>query len=150
MASDNDEMYENLIEGFRPKLRELIMVQQVLEHLHFIDNEQKERITKKVTNEGDRAAAELLIDAVTRKPHSPGWFRAFVVALEEAGCGRAADYIQVKLPEPEVEAENDYFVKLVELMHPRLLGMQTKEVLVHCVSQKLLTQADGEIVSRLL
>ncbi|KAM8749460.1 interferon-induced helicase C domain-containing protein 1 isoform 1-T1 [Acanthopagrus schlegelii] len=146
MPSDNDEVYESLIEGFRPKLRELIMVQQVLEHLHFIDNEQKERITKKVINEGDRAAAELLIDAVTRKPHSPGWFRAFVVALEEAGCGRAADYIQVKLPEPEVEAENDYFVKLVELMHPRLLGMQTKEVLVHCVSQKLLTQADGEII----
>lgn len=150
MASDNDDMYVSLIEGFRPRLRELIMVQQVLVHLHFIDNEQKERITKKVTNEGNQAAAELLIDAVIRKPHSPGWFRAFVVALEEAGCERAADYIQDKLPEPEVEAENDYFVNLVQLMYPRLMGMQTKEVLVHCLSQKLLTQADGEIVSTLL
>ncbi|XP_030285171.1 interferon-induced helicase C domain-containing protein 1 isoform X1 [Sparus aurata] len=146
MASDNDDMYVSLIEGFRPRLRELIMVQQVLVHLHFIDNEQKERITKKVTNEGNQAAAELLIDAVIRKPHSPGWFRAFVVALEEAGCERAADYIQDKLPEPEVEAENDYFVNLVQLMYPRLMGMQTKEVLVHCLSQKLLTQADGEII----
>ena len=150
MASDNDDnMYESLIEGFRPRLRELIMVQQVLEHLHIIDNEQRERITKKVANEGDRAAAELLIDAVIGKPHTLGWFRAFVVALEEAGCGRAADYIQDKLPEPEVEAENDYFVNLVQLMYPRLMGMQTKEVLVHCLSQKLLTQADGEIVSTL-
>ncbi|XP_073329704.1 interferon-induced helicase C domain-containing protein 1 isoform X2 [Pagrus major] len=149
MASDNDEMFERLIEGFRPQLKELIMVQQVLEHLHFIDNEQRERIMKKETNEGNQAAAELLISAVTRKPHSPGWFRAFVVALEEAGCGRAADYIQDKLPEPEVEAENDYFVKLVQLMCPRLMGMQTQEVRVHCLSLKLLTPADAEIIDAL-
>ncbi len=145
--AESDEINERLIEDFTPRLKELIGVQQVLDYLHIIDNDQKERIKQKLTNEGNRAAAELLIAAVLKKPHPLGWFRAFVDALENSGCEFAADYIQVKLPDPEVEAENDYCVKLVQLMCPELVDMKTDQVCICCFSQDLLIQADVEIVS---
>lgn len=148
MASDSDEINKGLIEGFRPKLRKLIAVQQVLDHLHFIENDQRERIRQKEANDGNVAAADVLISAVINKSHDPGWFRAFVDALEHSGCGYAADYVQVNLPEPEVEAENDYCVKLIQILSPGLVDMKTEDVRLHCLSQELLTEADGEIVSK--
>lgn len=150
MASESDEIKERLIEDFRPRLRELIVVQQVLDHLNFIEQDQKERIRQKETNDGNLAAADLLITAVIKKPHDPGWFRAFVEALEHSGCEYAADYMQDNVPEPEVEAENDYFVKLIQILSPRLVDMKTEDVRLHCLSQELLTEADGEIVSKLV
>lgn len=149
MTSDSDEIKERLIEDLRPRLCGLIAVQQVLDHLHIIGADQKERIRQKEASEGNLAAARLLLDAVTRRPHEEGWFQAFVDALEQSGCGHAADYIQVKLPEPEVEAENDYYVKLVHLMVPSLVDMKTETVCMHCASQDLITDADKEIVSGL-
>nr|XP_046259551.1 interferon-induced helicase C domain-containing protein 1 isoform X2 [Scatophagus argus] len=148
MASDNDEVNVCLIEDFRPKLCKLIVVNRVLDRLdpHIIELEQRERIRQKCTNDGDVAAADLLITAVTKKPHTPGWFRAFVDALENGGCGYAADYMQNKIPDPEVEAENDYCVKLIYIMSPTLVDMNTKEVRVHCLSQKLITEEDAEII----
>lgn len=149
MASDSDEIKENLIDDLRPRLCRLIAVQQVLDHLHIIGADQKERIRQKEATEGNLAAAGLLLDAVIKKPREEGWFQAFVDALEQSGCGHAADYIQVKLPEPEAEAENDYYVKLVHLMVPSLVDMKTETVCVHCASQDLITDADKEIVSGL-
>lgn len=150
MASDNDEKKEALIEDFRPRLRNLIAVHQVLDRLHFIGNDAKERIRQKAVTEGNLAAADVLITAVTKKPHDQGWFQAFVDALEHSGCGYAADYMQNKLPEPEVEAENDYFVKLIQILSPRLVDMKTEEVRFNCLSQELLTEADAEAVSTLV
>lgn len=147
MTTGGDEVHERLIEDFRPRLRGLITVQPVLDVLQIIGRDQKERIRQKEVTDGNQAAAELLIDAVVRKPHEAGWFQAFVEALEVSGCGYAADYIQVKLPEPAVEVENDYCVKLIHLLFPTLLDMKTEVVALRCFSQELITEDDREIVS---
>lgn len=147
MAADSDEIHERLMESFLPRLRNLIAVQQVLDLLDFIAPDQKERIRQKITNEGNLAAADALITAVIQKPHQAGWFRAFVDALEGSGCGYAADYIQNKIPEPEVEAENDCCVRLIQILLPSLVDMKVAEVSVHCLSQELITQDDSENVS---
>lgn len=150
MASEEDDVYVNLIDYCRPRLRERIVVERVLDYVLFIETEQKELIRQKARTDGNLAATDLLISAVIKKPHEPGWFRAFVNALENSGCEAAAEYIQANPPRPEVEAENDYCVKLVELLSPRLLDMNTVDVCVHCFSEGLLTQDDSEIVSTLL
>lgn len=147
MAADSDEMYERLIEYFQQRLRNLIAVQQVLDLLDFVTPDQKERIRQKNTNEGNLAAADALVAAVIQKPHQAGWFRAFVDALEGSGCGYAADYIQNKIPEPEVETENDNCVRLIQILSPSLVDMKVAEVRVHCLSRELITQDDSEIVS---
>lgn len=150
MASDKDEELERLIEDFRPRLRELIIVEQVLDHLHFIESDQKESIRQKARTEGDQMAANVLISAVIKKPHSPGWFTAFVDALVNSGCESAADYIKDNPPKPEVEAGNDCCVRLIQILYPSLVGMNTEEVCVLCYSEGLLNGEDLEIVSTLL
>uniref|UniRef100_H3DGF5 RNA helicase n=1 Tax=Tetraodon nigroviridis TaxID=99883 RepID=H3DGF5_TETNG len=144
MAADSDEIHERLIEYFMPRLRNLIVVQQVLDFLDFIEPDQKERIRQRNISRGNLAAADALITAVTQKPHQAGWFRAFVDALEQSGCGHAADYIQNKIPEPEVEAENDYCIRLIQLLSPSLVDMKTSAVCVQCLSQDLITEDDSE------
>ncbi|XP_076602471.1 interferon-induced helicase C domain-containing protein 1 [Chaetodon auriga] len=145
MAAE-DEVNVCLIEDFRPRLRELIVVQQVLNYINFVDTDQIERIRQKEASDGNAAAADLLISAVIKKPHRPGWFRAFVDALLQSGCVYAADVVQANLPSPEVEAENDCCVKLIQLLSPSLVDMKTEEVCLHCRSQDLLTSADAEII----
>ncbi|CAK6954109.1 interferon-induced helicase C domain-containing protein 1 [Scomber scombrus] len=140
-------VWENLIEDFRPRLRKLIVVEQVLDHVYFIKDDQKDKIRQKARTEGDTVAANLLIDAVIKKPHEQGWFTAFIVALKQAGCLLAADYVQAKLPEPEEEAENDYCVQLIHLLYPSLIDMQTDAVCLHCQGDELLTQEDADIVN---
>lgn len=142
-----DDVHERLIENFRPRLRELVSVPPVLDVLHILDAELKERIRQKEVTDGNQAAAELLVDAVLRRPHPAGWFQAFVEALEASGCEYAADFMHVKLPEPAEEAENDDCVKLIRLLIPSLLDMDTDVVALHCLSQDLITEADKEIVS---
>ncbi|XP_022596472.1 interferon-induced helicase C domain-containing protein 1 isoform X1 [Seriola dumerili] len=146
MASDNDETWETLIEDFRPRLRELVVVERVLDHVHFIEKEQKEQIRQKARSEGNIAAVELLINAVVKKPHTLGWFRAFVDALQNGGCEYAADCMECKLPGPEEEAENDYCVRLIQVLSPGLLSMKTDDVCEHCYSEELLTHEDYEII----
>ena len=148
MEPEEDNIYENLIEQLRPRLRELIEVEQVLDHIHLIKADQKDQIRQKERTEGNPMAANLLISTVIKKPHEPGWFQAFVDALIQAGCGHAADYMQGKLPEPEVEAENDYCVQLIQILSPSLVDMNTAQVCLHCHASKLLTQEDSDIVSR--
>uniref|UniRef100_A0A8C4HMT6 RNA helicase n=1 Tax=Dicentrarchus labrax TaxID=13489 RepID=A0A8C4HMT6_DICLA len=147
MASDNDEVNVTVIEEFRPRLRQYIVVQRVLDYIDFIENDQKERIRQKDRTEGNGAAVDLLISSVTKKPHSPGWFRAFVDALVHAGCEHAANYVQAKLPDPEVEAENDCCVRLIQLLLPSLVDMDSKTVCTQCYSAELLTQDDTEIIT---
>ncbi|KAM7380584.1 hypothetical protein PAMP_003871 [Pampus punctatissimus] len=147
MEPGEDDMWVNLIDDFRPKLRNLIVVEQVLDHVQSIAPDQKDHIRQKAKAEGNIPAADLLISAVIKKPHDPGWFRAFVEALIHAGCGHAADLIQNNPPNPEVEAENDYCVKLIEIMYPSLVDMQTAEVCLQCIAKGLLTQEDADIVN---
>ncbi|XP_044072913.1 interferon-induced helicase C domain-containing protein 1 [Siniperca chuatsi] len=146
MTSDNDDVNERLIENFRPRLREHIVVERVLDYLHCIEADQNEQIRQKARNDGNLAAVDLLISAVLKKPHTKGWFRAFVDALVHSGCEYAADYIQVNLPKPEVEAENDCCVQLIQILSPSLVDMKTDEVYVHCFAQGLITQDDVEII----
>ncbi|XP_037343909.2 interferon-induced helicase C domain-containing protein 1 [Pungitius pungitius] len=145
MASDGDEANERLIENYTPRLRRLIKVDLVLDHMHFIEPGLKEPIRQRAKIEGDNAAAGDLISAAVRKPRAAGWFRAFVDALSHGGCQSAADIMQAP-PDPEVEAENDYSVKLVELLSPSLLDMATNVVCHECFSQKLINKDDDEII----
>lgn len=149
MASDDDDVNERLIEVYWQRLRELIVVDRVLDHLEFIEYDQKEQIRQKARTDGDIAATNLLISAVIKKPHTLGWFTAFVDALKHSGCYAAAEYMQVNPPRPEVEAENDTCVKLIQLLSPSLVEMQTKEVCLHCFSKGLLTQEDSDVVRTL-
>ncbi|XP_034430093.1 interferon-induced helicase C domain-containing protein 1 [Hippoglossus hippoglossus] len=144
MASPADEAWESFIGDIRPRLKELVVVEPLLDHVHFIGPEQKELILQRARREGDRAAADLLIDAVIRRPHPAGWFRAFVDALVKSGCDYAADIIQAGLPEPEVEAENDEYVRLIQILSPSLVQMKTDEVCVHCLAEGLVTEEDSE------
>ncbi|KAL6100766.1 ifih1 [Pungitius sinensis] len=145
MASDGDEANERLIENYTPRLRRLIKVDLVLDHMHFIEPGLKESIRQRARIEGDYNAAGDLISAAVRKPRGAGWFRAFVDALSHGGCQSAADIMQAPL-DPEVEAENDCAVKLVELLSPSLLDMATDVVCHECFSQKLINKDDDEII----
>uniref|UniRef100_A0AAQ4QQZ4 RNA helicase n=1 Tax=Gasterosteus aculeatus aculeatus TaxID=481459 RepID=A0AAQ4QQZ4_GASAC len=145
MESESDEVKERLIESFTPRIRRLIAVNRVLDHMHSLEPGLKERIRQRAATDGDSAAAGDLISAVLKKPRAAGWFRAFVDALLHSGCESAADYIQTP-PEPEVEAENDYCVMLVELLSPSLVDMKTDVVCHECFSQGLINQDDDEII----
>ncbi len=147
MASSNDEENEHLIENFRPRLRVCIDVDRVLDYMSFIEADEKERIRQKARSECNSAAVDVFINAVLKTPHTQGWFREFVDALVQSGCEQAADYMQINPPKPEEEAENDCCVRLIEILSPTLVDMQTEEVCRHCLSEGLLTDDDSEIVS---
>ncbi|XP_034088273.1 interferon-induced helicase C domain-containing protein 1 [Gymnodraco acuticeps] len=145
MASESDEGKERLIDDVRPSLRKRIVVERVLDQLHTIENDQKEQIRQKARSVSDLAAADLLISAVLKKPHAPGWFQAFVDALIHSGCEYAADCIQPDNPvDAAVEAENDYCVKLIEILSPSLMDMKTEVVNLECSAKELITQDDVE------
>ncbi|CAB1459418.1 unnamed protein product [Pleuronectes platessa] len=146
MASAADEAWESFIGDIRPRLKELVDVEPLLDHVHFIGQEERELIRQKAKAEGNRPAADLLIDAVIRRPHPVGWFRAFVDALVSSGFDYAADIIQAELPEPEVEAENEQCVRLIQILSPSLVQMKTDEVSVHCLAEGLITKEDSEII----
>ncbi|KAM9804668.1 interferon-induced helicase C domain-containing protein 1 [Neosynchiropus ocellatus] len=143
---DNDEQWENVIDSFRWRLRQYIVVEQVLDHIQFIKMDQKERIRNISRNEGNPSAVNVLLDEVMRRPHDSGWFTAFTDALTNSGCELAADYIQLNLPGPEEEAANDAFVRLVEILYPSLVDMKTNEVCLRCYAEKLLSDEDRAAV----
>ncbi|KAM9344258.1 interferon-induced helicase C domain-containing protein 1 isoform 2-T2 [Pholidichthys leucotaenia] len=145
MEPDNsDEIHENLIEVLRTRLTKLIKVEQVLDRVHFIQDEQREAIRSRSRTEGESAASGSLIDAVIKKPHTPGWFTAFVDALKESGCGLAADYVQEKMPDPEEEEHHDSCVRLIQLLHPTLVDMNTEQVCRQCRVENLITEEEKE------
>ncbi|KAK2839744.1 hypothetical protein Q5P01_013484 [Channa striata] len=146
MASYDDAACEDFIKNLRPRLRQHITVDPLLDHLIFIQLEQKELITQKLRTEGNQMAVDVLIDAVVRRPHSPGWFTAFVDALYNSGCEYAADFVQNNRPKPAEEAANDCYVRLIEILCPTLVNMNTNEVCLRCHSDGLLTEDDFEAV----
>uniref|UniRef100_A0A1A8NIM3 RNA helicase n=1 Tax=Nothobranchius rachovii TaxID=451742 RepID=A0A1A8NIM3_9TELE len=145
MEPDNDEQQEQLIETFRQRLKEKITVGPVLNHLHFISHEDKERILQKLKTEGNGSAANQLIDVVLKKPHTEGWFRAFVDALIHGDSKYAAMFLEGS-PKPEEEEENDYCVALVRLLAPSLVHMKTADICCECFALELLGQDDKDKV----
>uniref|UniRef100_A0A8C9SVJ4 RNA helicase n=1 Tax=Scleropages formosus TaxID=113540 RepID=A0A8C9SVJ4_SCLFO len=137
-----------LIECFRNRLRSLIQVEPVLDHLYFIGRDQKELIAATAKNEGNRRAVDLLVDAVGRSSRPAGWSRAFVDALKAGGCKHAAMYVEAEhIPSASAEAENDLCVQLIDLLAPSLQEMKTPEVCLVCYALNILTGEDKEIVS---
>uniref|UniRef100_UPI0037E8CDDB interferon-induced helicase C domain-containing protein 1 n=1 Tax=Semicossyphus pulcher TaxID=241346 RepID=UPI0037E8CDDB len=146
MASDQDDANVRLVDDLTPRLRELIEVERVLDHVNLIENDVRDRIRQKAKYETNLAAVDLLLWAVTKKPHSPGWFRAFVDALVNAGLENAAEYIEVNHRKPEEDAENDYCVKLIQILSPSLIEMKTDDVCHMCFARELLSQDDKELI----
>uniref|UniRef100_A0AAZ3QP49 RNA helicase n=1 Tax=Oncorhynchus tshawytscha TaxID=74940 RepID=A0AAZ3QP49_ONCTS len=147
MAADKDNTANiSLIVDFRPRLRKLIEIEFVLDHLNFLDNDNKDLIRTKARKESNLKAVDLLIDTIIRiRPLPKGWFREFVDALSAGGCKHAATYVEDSPPCPALEAENDNCVRLIELLSPSLLGMKTTDVCWDCFSKGILTMEDREI-----
>ncbi|XP_049583805.1 interferon-induced helicase C domain-containing protein 1 isoform X2 [Syngnathus scovelli] len=148
-ASENDLINENLIESFRSRLRAYVAVEPVLDYLHFLEPEQKEGIQQRARKDGNSAAVDVLIGAVLRKPHPEGWFQAFVDALSHAECQHAADVMRGKLPDAAVEAENDICMRMIDILVPSLVGMDTKEVCTQCYARKLIAKYDQDQILHL-
>ncbi|KAI1898281.1 hypothetical protein AGOR_G00070710 [Albula goreensis] len=144
--SDTDETFRLLIgECFRNRLRCLIQVQPVLDHIDFIEREQKDLILNKARTESNQRAVDLLIDTIVNKPVEVGWHRGFLNALEAGGCKHAAQYADTTdLPSPSLEANNDYVVKLVDLLAPSLITMKTNDVCMYSYAMDILTKEDRD------
>ncbi|XP_072541827.1 interferon-induced helicase C domain-containing protein 1 [Salminus brasiliensis] len=141
MALDQEK---KTIECFRNRLRNLIVVEQVLDHVCFLSNEQKERIRAKLQNEGNRKAVDLFLNEVIHKDYPEGWFRELLTALENAGCKQAANYIDNNPPSPTLEAENDIYIRLVDLLQLTLMNMKTQDVCHSCFQRSILTEEDRQ------
>ncbi|XP_061142588.1 interferon-induced helicase C domain-containing protein 1 isoform X2 [Syngnathus typhle] len=148
-VSENNLINENLIESFRPRLRAYVAVEPVLDYLHFLEPEQKEDIRHRARKDGNSAAVDVLIGAVLRKPHPAGWFQAFVDALSHAECSHAADVMRGKLPDAAVEAENDICMRMIDILVPSLVCMDTKEVCTMCYARELIPKYDQDQILHL-
>ncbi|XP_062313974.1 interferon-induced helicase C domain-containing protein 1 [Osmerus eperlanus] len=147
MGTKDDDVWKNLIDVLRPRLLKLIQVEPVLDYLDFIDVEQKELIKNKAKTESNIRAVDLLIETLIKNQYPAGWFRSFVVALSEAGCQHAASYVEGRPPSPSSEAENDYCVRLIQVLLPTLLEMKTNDVSRRCFELDILNQEDLEVIS---
>uniref|UniRef100_W5KRT9 RNA helicase n=1 Tax=Astyanax mexicanus TaxID=7994 RepID=W5KRT9_ASTMX len=141
MALDQEK---KTIDCFRNRLRNLIVVDQVLDNVGFLSKEQRELIRAKLQNEGNLKAVDLFLSEVINKNHPEGWFRELLNALEVAGCKQAANYIENKAPCPSLEAENDIYIRLIDLLHLTLVGMKTKDVCFSCFQRCILTKEDRQ------
>lgn len=135
------------IDCFRNRLRQLIRVAPVLDMLHFLSGEQKEQIKAKLQNEGEIKAADLLLQEIISKTYPEGWFRELLTALETVGCKQAANYMENNPPSPSAEAENDTYIRLIDLLKLTLINMKTPDVCHSCYEQNILTAEDRETVS---
>uniref|UniRef100_A0A8C1EN12 RNA helicase n=1 Tax=Cyprinus carpio carpio TaxID=630221 RepID=A0A8C1EN12_CYPCA len=123
----------------------LIQVEPLLDLLHFLEPDRKDRIKAKFREEGDINAAAFLIDEIIHsKNYARGWSRELIAALETVGCRHAAKYVLNSPPEPTEEAENDSCVRLIDLLQLTLVSMKTGDVCAHCRALGLLTLEDQE------
>lgn len=143
---DHDQE-KKTIDCFRNRLRQLIRVGPVLDVLHFLNDQQKELIKAKLRNEGKIMAADLLLNEIIGKTYPEGWFRELLTALETTGCKQAANYMENNPPSPSLEAENDNYIRLIDLLRLTLINMKTRDVCDTCYALKILTPDDRETVS---
>uniref|UniRef100_A0A8C1NSJ5 RNA helicase n=1 Tax=Cyprinus carpio TaxID=7962 RepID=A0A8C1NSJ5_CYPCA len=145
MSCDQDAETRHVLGCFRDRLKRLIQVEPLLDLLHFLEPDRKDRIKAKFREEGDINAAAFLIDEIIHsKNYARGWSRELIAALETVGCRHAAKYVLNSPPEPTEEAENDSCVRLIDLLQLTLVSMKTGDVCAHCRALGLLTLEDQE------
>ncbi|NXM17052.1 IFIH1 protein, partial [Ploceus nigricollis] len=141
-----DERFLYMISCFRPRLKQFIQVQPVLDRLPSLSAEDRDRVRAAALQRGAAAGAEELLRAVERGPRGCGWIREFLQALEHGGCSLAACYANPslsQLPSPAEEAEHDLCVHLVQLLHGTLVDrMRTVQVAEKCLQMGLFQDED--------
>ncbi|NXB94842.1 IFIH1 protein, partial [Vidua chalybeata] len=141
-----DERFLYMISCFRPRLKQFIQVQPVLDRLPSLSVEDRDRVRAAALQRGAAAGAEELLRAVERGPRGCGWIREFLQALEHGGCSLAACYANPslsQLPSPAEEAEHDLCVHLVQLLHGTLVDrMRTGQVAEKCLQMGLFQDED--------
>ncbi|NWY58768.1 IFIH1 protein, partial [Chionis minor] len=145
-AGSRDERFLYLISCFRPRLKQVIRVQPVLDLLPSLSVEERERVRAAALQRGEVEGAEELLRAVERGPRGCGWFHEFLQALEGGGCSLAACYVNPslsQLPSPAEEADHDLCVHLVQLLHSTLVDkMQTVQVAEKCLQMGIFQDDD--------
>uniref|UniRef100_A0A672P6M1 RNA helicase n=1 Tax=Sinocyclocheilus grahami TaxID=75366 RepID=A0A672P6M1_SINGR len=150
MSCEQDAETGHALGCFRDRLKRLIRVEPLLDLLHFLEPDRKDRIKAKFREEGDISAAAFLIDEIIHsKNYEQGWSRELITALETVGCKHAAKYVLNSPPEPTEEAENDSCVRLIDLLQLTLVSMKTADVCAHCRALGLLTPEDQENIMKL-
>lgn len=148
MAASTDGYEANLgmIDCFRHRLKQLIMVGPVLDYLDFLGKEEKELIKTTEQNKGNIKAADLLLKTIEKVPQPQSWFPKFVTALRKSDCTRALQYMggDSSLPSPSLEAQNDAFEALLTLVCPEIINKVTMEQVDGCLQAKLCNQDDYE------
>ncbi|NXA86040.1 IFIH1 protein, partial [Melanocharis versteri] len=138
-----DERFLYVISCFRPRLRQFIQVQPVLDRLPSLSAEDRDRVRAAALQRGAVAAAEELLRAVERGPRGCG---RFLQALEHGGCSLAACYASPslsQLPSPAEEAERDLCVHLVRLLHGTLVDrMRAVQVAQKCLEMGIFQDED--------
>ncbi|XP_062372614.1 interferon-induced helicase C domain-containing protein 1-like [Sardina pilchardus] len=142
--SMNDQEIVGLIECFRNRLRKLILVEPLMDHLHFLEDDEKELIRVKMTTQGNLCAVDQLLETISKRVRPMSWFMEFIDALEAVGCTHAASYIINSPPSPSLETENDSCVRLINLLQMSLVRMKTRDVCVSCYSLDILTEEDHD------
>ncbi|KAM6348625.1 interferon-induced helicase C domain-containing protein 1 isoform 2-T2 [Alca torda] len=141
-----DERFLYMISCFRPRLKQFIRVQPVLDRLPSLSPEDRERVRTAAVQRGEVEGAEELLRAVERGPRGCGWFHEFLQALEQGGCRLAACYVNPslsQLPSPAEEADHDLCVHLVQLLHSTLVDkMQTVQVAEKCLQMGIFQDDD--------
>ncbi|NWZ42245.1 IFIH1 protein, partial [Brachypodius atriceps] len=141
-----DEQFLYMLSCFRPRLKQFIQVQPVLDRLPSLSAEDRDRVRAACQQRGAVAAAEELLRAVERGPRGCGWIREFLQALEHGGCSLAACYANPslsQLPSPAQEAEHDLCVHLVQLLHGTLVDrMRTVPVAEKCLEMGIFQDED--------
>lgn len=143
----DDQEIVGLIECFRERLRRLIIVEPLIDLLHFIEDDDKELIRVKLKTQGNLSAVDQLLDTITKVVRPQGWFKEFIDALETVGCMHAVCYFINSPPSPSLETENDGCVKLIRLLQTSLERMKTRDVCVSCYTLDILTEEDRDNVS---
>ncbi|NXI47394.1 IFIH1 protein, partial [Galbula dea] len=141
-----DDLFLYMISCFRPRLKQFIRVQPVLDQLPSLSAEEREKVRATALQRGEVEGAEELLRAVERGPRGCGWFREFLQALEHAGCSLAACYANPslsQLPSPAEEADNDLCVHLVQLLYSTLVDrIQAVQLAEKCLEMGIFQDED--------
>ncbi|KAM6071283.1 interferon-induced helicase C domain-containing protein 1 isoform 2-T2 [Chlamydotis macqueenii] len=145
-AQSRDERFLYMISCFRPRLKQFIRVQPVLDRLPSLSAEDREKVRVAALQRGEVEGAEELLRAVERGPRGCGWFHEFLQALEHGGCSLAACYVNPslsQLPSPAEEADHDLCVHLVQLLHSTLVDkIQSVQVAEKCLQMGIIQEED--------
>ncbi|XP_036601310.1 interferon-induced helicase C domain-containing protein 1 [Trichosurus vulpecula] len=152
-CAPEEKNFLNLILCFRPRLKQYIRVEPVLDYLTFLGRVEKEHIQQTAASEGNTVAAELLLSTLQKGTWGPGWTQEFLTGLKNGGCTLAARYMSpdlADLPSPSLETSYDQCVQLLDLLQPTLVDkLQATDVVDRCLEKALLTKEDRNRVAHL-